>query len=351
MTSPLSLKHGGRTLVTYAFHEYNQNVRFFLRHGLAPNDKVDYTIVRNHVDWSGPVDASEPKELGSSLVKWIKRGNTANDFGAYSESLKQNDLDQYDYFVFVNSSVRGPFTQDGDTEHWSTKFTKKLNDSVAIVGSTINYMDGIPHVQSMIMALDQRGLQINMDAGVFLKEDRFVPKGTLIRQHEIQGSTNLLKVGYNMDCLVTAYQGKDWRRPVQHFYPSIPVHYDLWGDQRYWGHNLHPMETVFFKTNRKYDSSNTIVPLMTEWYESKEWMNEVDPEAAREALALLEDDLHPAVDLVRGEEAIDSDRGYFEHGDTMGDQKSSKLQYIVWISLTATLAALAITFMILWAKK
>ena len=47
---------------------------------------------------------------------------------------------QYRYFVWLNSSVRGPFLPAylRGKMHWTAAFTSRITDSVKLVGSTIN---------------------------------------------------------------------------------------------------------------------------------------------------------------------------------------------------------------------
>lgn len=356
---PLRVLNGGKTLVVYAYHQFNRNLRFFLRHGMVPHNRVDYAFVQNHAEWDPkrPAQVNE-KHIGRSLVYWINRNNLANDFGAHSEALRQIDTTGYDYFVFLNSSVRGPFVSTAasdPTEHWSVIFSRRLTNQVALTGSTINYHDGTPHVQSMVMCMDQRGLAVYREEEVFLSKDRYISKGQLIHKHEIRGSTALLKRGYNLDCLLTAFQGKDWRLPSQEFLPHKPIHNDLWGDRRYFGYNLNPYETVFFKTNRTYDRKFTIMPLLTEWYENQEYANIEEPQqhlSKGEPTNLM----HPADEFLRDSDYVDDDARYImdsENPDTDELEAASRwrVKQWAWIAATTLLGILTVVFMVLWLIK
>lgn len=69
----------------------------------------------------------------------------------------------FKYFIWLNSSVRGPFLPAYHPRdvHWSTAFTRKLAGDVKLVGSTINCGGAYalsaqqPHVQSYAVAMDQ----------------------------------------------------------------------------------------------------------------------------------------------------------------------------------------------------
>jgi hypothetical protein len=69
----------------------------------------------------------------------------------------------FKYFVWLNSSVRGPFLPAYHPAgvHWTTAFVRKLTGDVKLVGSTINCGGAYalsaqqPHVQSYAVAMDQ----------------------------------------------------------------------------------------------------------------------------------------------------------------------------------------------------
>ena len=69
----------------------------------------------------------------------------------------------FKYFVWLNSSVRGPFLPAYHPAglHWTTAFVRKLRGDVKLVGSTINCGGAYalsaqqPHIQSYAVATDQ----------------------------------------------------------------------------------------------------------------------------------------------------------------------------------------------------
>lgn len=69
----------------------------------------------------------------------------------------------FEYFLLINSSVRGPFlpTYLPSEVHWTQIFTSKLTADTKLVGSTINcggaytISEMQPHIQSYALALDQ----------------------------------------------------------------------------------------------------------------------------------------------------------------------------------------------------
>lgn len=69
----------------------------------------------------------------------------------------------FKYFVWLNSSVRGPFLPAYHPAgmHWTAAFVRKLRGDVKLVGSTINCGGAYalsaqqPHIQSYAVAMDQ----------------------------------------------------------------------------------------------------------------------------------------------------------------------------------------------------
>jgi len=299
-TEDLVLRHDGKTAVIFVFHHVDRNVRFFLRHGLVPHAQVDFVLVQNMPDWSDrQEDTVTEKPLGPSKVWRIQRPNCSQDWGAYGAALRHLQRERYDFFVCVNSTMRGPFLppwyqggQQGTAmPHWSQLFTRRLNDQVAEVGSTINPLKGHrPHVQSMAFAFDHRALRIWLAHEVLFLDNRRVPKDQLIDRHEVAKSKLLLDAGFNLDTLLTCYQGRDWRLPEQH---DLPRQTDPWFKNSMFGTTVHPYETIFFKTNR-FRHGHADVDLLTDFWEHAE-VRQQQPEAATEASSWHSHDvLHPA---------------------------------------------------------
>src|SRR5437868_1166347 len=78
-------------------------------------------------------------------------------------------------------------------EHWSYLFTRRLNNTVALTGASINFHHCSPHVQSMMMCMDQRAMKLLLERNILWLDDRLRrDKDTLIRDHEIAASTAVL---------------------------------------------------------------------------------------------------------------------------------------------------------------
>lgn len=339
MHQPLQTWPDRKTAVVYAFHQYDRNVRFFMRHGLSSHQGVDYFVVQNHPEWNHdhPTEV-QAKPLGLSHVHWIHRPNLSQDIGAYGSAMRHMDTTQYNFFVFVNSSMRGPFLPPWSdfTRHWSQYVTDKLTDSVALVGSAINYYYGKPHVQSMMMAMDQRGVSVYQEHDLFMLTDQVTKKHVLIQKYEVGGSQAILAAGYNLDCFVTALQNRDWRKIPQYFIPEDPKHYDMWGHSNYFGNNLHPYEVMFFKTNRHYKDEANITNLLTFWFENAEW-NTLDAEAQTKIA-------HTADEFLKEGDYVEEDPLQITSPDGVVP-KSSKL---VWVIVSSVLAVALVVVFTLW---
>ncbi|AWN43580.1 class I SAM-dependent methyltransferase [Methylobacterium durans] len=202
-----------------------------------------------------------------SNVRVFHRRNIGFDFGAYEDVFKEFvDPDAYDYIFFVNCTVRGPFLPTYCEMNWTDVFKTKLTLDTKIVGATINILHAhsefaalfresyhfrpcgpVPHVQSMMFAVDRSCMAI-------LKEADFFNRGLAITwveaiiHYELLLSQVLIEKGYNIACLLPEYE-LDYRVVSEDINPTS------WEGNAidrgaYFGRSLHPYETVFFKNNR-----------------------------------------------------------------------------------------------------
>lgn len=246
-------RQSSNTLVIYVYSgsdpEYEANLIFFLREGVQDNDGVTYIIAIQNGE--GLTELSNKPRLPSN-AKLVNHSNTCFDIGTVGWVLEHHvpNVRAYSYFIFLNSSVRGPFLPAylPHTVHWTTAFTSKLSTDVKLVGSTINcggaysVDDPQPHVQTYAVATDQRGLQVIKEHGTVLACHKEM-KETVV-QSEMGMSRAIIEAGFNLDSLMLRYQGIDWRdkrakgcnagrNPIQEsFYDGI---------------NVDPLEVLFVK--------------------------------------------------------------------------------------------------------
>ena len=112
--------------------ERERNVRFFLRHGLSADINC-YVVLRSDTN----IDFS--KEYPHVRVLYLE--NIGLCINGYKHALDVIDYKEYDYVMFANDSVIGPFTRTPD-ELWYKKFTQYIDKGCDIVGSfeTINFV-------------------------------------------------------------------------------------------------------------------------------------------------------------------------------------------------------------------
>lgn len=246
------------TLVVYVFSdtdpEYIRNLRYFVSNGIWDEDGCQYIIV---IQQSKTLPAYELPELPAN-ARYMQHANECYDWGTFGWVLDQvgSAADEYTYFVFLNSSVRGPFLPPvwPKGRHWSRAFTERITDQVKLVGPTIS-CEGSPksastnsafrrnpHAQSYLLATDQVGLQVLKDDGRIFKchHDRL----DTIWHAELGSSKAILKAGYNLDCLMLRYQGVDWRDQINWQCNGGNNPFTEFQND---GLSVHPLETLFIK--------------------------------------------------------------------------------------------------------
>ena len=104
--------------------------------------------------FSAPSNGCQEKIDYPNYVKFILRENKGFDFGGWSDALLTNNLYRgYENFIFVNSSVVGPFLPPYYKGKWTDIYLNGLKDNIKLFGSTINNIHNpvtSSHVQSYI---------------------------------------------------------------------------------------------------------------------------------------------------------------------------------------------------------
>lgn len=246
------------TICIYNYFEkdssYKRNCKYFLEHGV--NDAADFLFVVNgESSVSFPVDRPNVKPV-------IYRENTGFDFQAHTEAVRTLALDGYDYFVFINSSVKGPYTK-GLRSPWQRSLTDMIQGDTKLVGTTINIfttrndvLEGMglsppySHVQTQVFAMDRECLVFLKDK-VFTDHDPNDSFHSVIYKKEVGMSQHVLRNNWNISCLAPKYRGLDYRKLKEDINPTSRE-----GDANYvgayFGRSLRPDELLFIKTNRDY---------------------------------------------------------------------------------------------------
>lgn len=239
-----------KTCVIYTFHKYNENVKYFAKK-CYQNDNILWIFVQNVNNIKEICDQS----LIPDFAKFYSRENVGYDFGGWSYGLSKIDKNNYDYFMFVNSSARGPLTCQ---KEWLDIYTSKLNNFTVIVGSTINkhgcgsenpYTD--THVQSYAFCLNKTGIEIICKTKIMTLENLYSDKVKIVKNKEIKMSRDILNAGYNICELQSVSKDIDFRELNDEKINSINC--DLLFNEHFEKKSISADEILFVKTTRDID--------------------------------------------------------------------------------------------------
>lgn len=252
--------HVDKDAVFYCYYErddlYRENFRYFLEHVVGKpehQDTTDFFIIIN-----GECSVPLP-DRPNTLI--IRRENKGFDFGGYSHAVSNHVVYDYNYYFFINSSVRGPIPPQSD---WKKAFKALFHEetNVGIVGVSINMLETLPettmykrpivsHVQSMFFVLNGSAFQHLCDKKHFFADEDELNRITNIRdiviRKEIAMSQLLLDAGYNLNCILSHYKDKDYRTLQYNINPSCD---DPYFDGCYFGGDIQPEDAVFHKISR-----------------------------------------------------------------------------------------------------
>jgi hypothetical protein len=247
-----------RYVCLYAYYEkndeYRNNLIFFLENGGIRKD-VDYYIIIN-----GKSTVDIPTY---SNVNIIHRENKGFDFGAWQSVIKNNIKRPYDYYIFINSSVEGPYSVGSSwLEHFLVLFKKDNN--VKLVGTSINILESTwgdmksihgtkppySHVQSMFFILNNEGFNYLYSIGFFDDEHILNEKNDMsymIINKEIMMSQLILKKNWNINSILSKYRDIDYRSLTHNINTSGE---DPYYKGAYFGNTITPDEVIFYKGYR-----------------------------------------------------------------------------------------------------
>ena len=188
-----------RTLVLYVLHELNDNVRYFCSNAIFKHSDIDFMIIINNPELN-------ISNIVPEYVSVINRENVGWDFGAWSYGLLTNNIyKNYDYFVFVNSSVIGPYLPpDISKEDWVGLFVEPIKtrvNNIRLFGSTINTIQdpvNKSHIQSYAYSCDKEILEFLINKGIFSITNYVKTYWDAIFQREIKMSRLVIENGWNI---------------------------------------------------------------------------------------------------------------------------------------------------------
>jgi hypothetical protein len=230
----------------------NDRVLHFLSKCIFYDENVDFIVISN--------DKNNKFEV-PSYVKKIHRDNVGYDFGGWSDALLVDKLYmKYDQFIFVNSSVMGPFIPSYYKGKWTDIYLDGLRENVKLFGSTINTM-GDPsnksHVQSYIFSMDKTTLEYLIDGEIFSTTHYAKTFDQAIREKEILMSRKIIEKGWNIGSLLPCYQKVDFT-----FSTKKPKDYDIkfldnvMCNDRYHNTLWNEYQLVFIKGNKNIKYGN-----------------------------------------------------------------------------------------------
>lgn len=234
-----------KLLVLFVYHIYNKRVQHFIKNCIFEDPTTDFVVISNN---------GTPPAYVQPYVKVFVRQNIGYDFGGWSEALLTNNFyENYDNFIFVNSSVMGPFIRPGTVLKWTDIYLNGLKDNVKLFGSTINTCSvpaTLSHVQSYIFSMTKETLQYLIDCHIFSTKNYPKTLHRAVMDKEILMSRKIIENGWNIGSLMSQYKDVDFTFRTK----PVSSYGNIWLDEImqtqfrniYWNE----YQLVFIKGNR-----------------------------------------------------------------------------------------------------
>lgn len=192
-----------KLLVLYVYHIFNSRVKHFIDDCIFYDENIDFIIISNNNN----------KIEVPPYVKTLFRENIGYDFGGWSDALlKDNLYENYDNFIFVNSSVVSPRIKDYKYK-WTDVYINGLQNNVKLFGSTINTcFDPLnkSHVQSYIFSMDKDTLKYLINCEIFSITNYAKTFDEAIWKKEILMSRKIIENNWNIGSLLSNYKDVDF---------------------------------------------------------------------------------------------------------------------------------------------
>lgn len=241
-----------KTLVLFVFDVFNDRVKLFLDNCFFKDPNVDFIVISNN---------KSNKFTVPDYVKTLLRENIGYDFGGWSDALLIDNLyKNYDNYIFVNSSVIGPFVPAYFKDNWTDIYINGLQGNVKLFGTTINTENTligvndplrISHVQTYIFSMDKTTLEYLISCEIFSMTNYAATYLDAIYQKELLMSRKIVENKWNLGSLYPAYKNVDFT-----FSEKKPNEYGsnfFKGDLMYEKHRnklWNEYDLVFLKGNR-----------------------------------------------------------------------------------------------------
>ncbi len=256
-----------KTAVIYHYFElnlkYKENLIFFISTSILP-----------HIEYFFYISASCSAELPNlPNVCYIEIDNINHDFGGIVDFYKSGRHLGFDAYIFINSSMRGPFLPNYLSQNWDEIFTSRLSKNVGIVGASINLLptesphshsfrrkfnltEPYIHVQTTAYALSLDAYQLLAAKG-FFDVDESMEKYDLIDRYEILLSQILMNNGFAISSILSTYENfSSFNRSVN--INKTAINGDSLYKGAFYGRTMSPFEALFVKTNRNMISDREL---------------------------------------------------------------------------------------------
>lgn len=253
-----------RTCVLYHHFDSGQtsqeNLAHFLEFGTRTRADIYISVV-------APAIVKLPP---GSNVQVIAVPNHNFDYGGLCELLTSHvDVNQYGFFIVLNSTVRGPFLPARSQADWIDEFLRLDAPGVGIVATTVNCLpasnpaavdyqsryggsNDVVHAQTMAFGVSSQAMQ-HLTASGFFRQRAAMTKAEVVRDFELHLSQLLLASGMILRCFLPEYDHISRETDTSRCNPLAP-HGDPCIRGGYLGRTLHPYDVVFIKTNRNLHS-------------------------------------------------------------------------------------------------
>jgi hypothetical protein len=241
-----------KILVLFVYHIFNNRVKTFIKKCIFNDDNIDFIIISNTKNQNNNNILNAISRRKN--VKMLFRDNLGYDFGGWSEALFKDNLhEKYENYIFVNSSVVGPFLKPDFKGRWTDIYINGLKDNVKLFGSTINTIKdplNWAHVQSYIFSMDKTTLKYLIDCSIFSTTNYANNFNSAIFEKEVLMSRKIIENNWNIGSLMKYYKNVDFT-----FRNKKPKDYNI----RFFNDVMYPMyrneiwneyELVFIKGNR-----------------------------------------------------------------------------------------------------
>ena len=240
----------------YAYYEkddlYRSNFIYFLNNAIL--DNVDYYFVINGEYTVKIQDAPN--------IRVIERDNIGYDFGAYSSVIKTL-YQEYDYYIFLNATVKGPYLNKNANDNWVDLFLKLFKTNVKLVGTSICFSDSLDikntfhknsiyYVQTQFFIIKSDFFNYLKNVENFFNEEelnKITDMHYVIINKEIKLSYLCYKFGGKINCYLEKYKDLDHEK-INYDINNSSFYGDAYWNNAYFCNTIMPEDVVFYKNKR-----------------------------------------------------------------------------------------------------